>query len=400
MHQASVNSGNSGGPLFSKVDESVVGINSNIKRFLSADQPGDERSLLEGFNFSIAIDEATSMIAQLEIGTVVQNPADAWLNLVSRAYRHHLKGQYVLAINDFTAAIRLNPGDLLKWRSYLGRGHSYYALGQYEAAIQDYEAAISSINSLTFEFAGDSAALFADFASSFVYTSKGRVYNDLGQYEHAKRDYKKAIKLSHSESADAYNGRGNAYYGLGQYEHAIRDYSKAIKLDGQTAVFYNNRSDAYAKASARDEAKAKELGYKLADGPVSGDWEGEFITEFSLVNATHGKVVQYRAVLKEATFSYYIPKWFLERVPRVDLGAGEEWPGSLVIEIAKSHNVLEENPEDPAMDAVLEYSYIGSKKHSELYEINHEGQIDNLYVPNEVMEGEQAPKRLRVHVSE
>ncbi len=50
------------------------------------------------------------------------------------------------------------------------------------------------------------------------------------------------------------------------------------------------------------------------------------------------------------------------------------------------------------MSAVLEYSYIESKKHSELYEINHEGQIDNLYVPNEVMKGKRAPKRLRVEI--
>jgi hypothetical protein len=68
-------------------------------------------------------------------------------------------------------------------------------------------------------------------------------------------------------------------------------------------------------------------------------------------------------MLKEATFAYYIPKWFLERIPRQtdwDL-TEEEWPGSLVIEIENADNFLESGEPD---SAVLEYSYIESKKNS------------------------------------
>ena len=61
QHQASVNPGNSGGPLLSS-DGLVVGVNTYMLR-------RSEGVNIEGFNMAIAIDEATSRLEQLETTT-------------------------------------------------------------------------------------------------------------------------------------------------------------------------------------------------------------------------------------------------------------------------------------------------------------------------------------------
>ena len=131
-----------------------------------------------------------------------------------------------------------------------------------------------------------------------------------------------------------------------------------------------------------------------AVGTVSGDWGGEFIGLFSL-EEIHGDTVQYRRPLKKAEFAYYIPKWFLKRIPRGD--AEEEWPGSLVVEIENADNFPER---DEADSAAVVYRYKEPRVNSKIYEITHRGRPYVLYLPNEIVEGKQFPKRLRVRVSE
>jgi Tfp pilus assembly protein PilF len=271
QHTASINPGNSGGPLLSKKDGAVVGINSEITRYTFNPQPADEDNqnnkdpfkdwaLVEGFNHSVAIDEATSMIAKVETGTLVTKHSETWA-LVSSGISHHHNGRYESAIRDYTKAIKLDSG---YYNLYIYRGHAYSGLGQYENAIQDYDAAIPLITPQTL-----GTALAVEVFIGLVYSYKGTAYYALGQYKGALRYFDKTIKhydrmtvtIQESTMAISYNNRGNAYNGLGQYERAIRDYNKAIKLNGQLGVYYSSRSNAYGKASARDKAKAKELGY-------------------------------------------------------------------------------------------------------------------------------------------
>ena len=68
QHQASVNPGNSGGPLVD-MDGEIVGINTYVVRRSQADDVG-----IEGFNLAVAIDEATSRLASLETGALVGAP--------------------------------------------------------------------------------------------------------------------------------------------------------------------------------------------------------------------------------------------------------------------------------------------------------------------------------------
>ena len=130
---------------------------------------------------------------------------------------------------------------------YYWRGLEYASGQKHGKAIQDFTIAIET-NS------------YPDDEDYFH--QRGISHLELHHISMAIRDYNKAIKLSRRGNAMAYNGKGNAYNSLGQYERAIREYSRAININGQIAIFYNNRGDAYAKASAQDQAKARELGYK------------------------------------------------------------------------------------------------------------------------------------------
>jgi hypothetical protein len=77
QHQASVNPGNSGGPLVSS-DGSVIGVNTYILR-------RSQDVNIEGFNMAVAIDEAVLRIEQLETETVVAGPAGSQV-IVSKTY--------------------------------------------------------------------------------------------------------------------------------------------------------------------------------------------------------------------------------------------------------------------------------------------------------------------------
>jgi tetratricopeptide (TPR) repeat protein len=57
----------------------------------------------------------------------------------SKGEAYYGDGKYQLAINEYTAAIRLNPSSS---GVYNNRGNAYFALGQYQRAIEDYGTAI------------------------------------------------------------------------------------------------------------------------------------------------------------------------------------------------------------------------------------------------------------------
>ena len=70
QHQASVNPGNSGGPLVS-TDGKIVGLNTYVLRRATNDVP------VEGFNVAIAIDEAVERLTDLESGNLMRPPGEA-----------------------------------------------------------------------------------------------------------------------------------------------------------------------------------------------------------------------------------------------------------------------------------------------------------------------------------
>ncbi len=78
QHQASVNPGNSGGPLVSR-DGEIVGLNTYVLR------RARNNIQIEGFNVAIAIDEAVTRLASLEGGNLMR-PPDAARVLVNNKH--------------------------------------------------------------------------------------------------------------------------------------------------------------------------------------------------------------------------------------------------------------------------------------------------------------------------
>ena len=157
------------------------------------------------------------------------------------------KGEFDLAIEDFTKAIELKPDYAI---AYNNRGSVYRSKGEHDLAIEDCNKAIQ---------------LKSDYAEP--YSNRGAAYRNKGNYERAIRDYDMAIKLK-PDFVQAYYNRGLAYHEKGELDIAIKDYSKAIALNPKLAHPYNNRGNVYIQkrdfdSAIEDYGKAIELNPKL-----------------------------------------------------------------------------------------------------------------------------------------
>ncbi len=168
-----------------------------------------------------AIEECTRVI---ERGADADSTASAYNN---RGIAHYGRGQYGLAIADYTRAVELNPK---YYQAYYNRGSAYYGRGQYEEselAIADYTRAIE-----------------LNPKYDAAYYDRGNAYYRRGEYELAIADYTRTIELN-PKYYQVYYNRGNAYYGMGQYELAIADYTRAIEFNPKDYPAYDNRGSAY-----------------------------------------------------------------------------------------------------------------------------------------------------------
>ena len=145
------------------------------------------------------------------------------------------KGEYDLAIKDFTKAIELKPDYAF---AYNNRAAVYRSKGKHDLAIEDCNKAIQ---------------LKSDYAEP--YSNRGAAYRNKGDYERAIRDYDKAIKLK-PNFVQAYYNRGLAYHEKGELDIAIKDYNKTIALNPKLAHPYNNRGNVYLHKRDFDRATA------------------------------------------------------------------------------------------------------------------------------------------------
>ncbi|GHT85531.1 hypothetical protein FACS1894137_09920 [Spirochaetia bacterium] len=145
------------------------------------------------------------------------------------------RGDYDMAIADYTEAIRLDPNYA---NAYYNRGVAYENKKDYDRAIGDYTQAIR-IN--------------PNYA--VAYNNRGGVYVDKKDYDRAIADYTEAIRLD-PNYANAYYNRGFAYGNKKDYDRAIADYTEAIRLDPNYAFAYYNRGIAYSNKKNNDRAIA------------------------------------------------------------------------------------------------------------------------------------------------
>jgi tetratricopeptide (TPR) repeat protein len=84
---------------------------------------------------------------------------------------------------------------------------------------------------------------------------RGRILNELKQFDKAINELNQAIKLD-PQYAAAYANRGYAYGEKGEFDRAIADYTKVIELNPQDARAYANRGYAYREKGEFDRAIA------------------------------------------------------------------------------------------------------------------------------------------------
>ena len=131
---------------------------------------------------------------------------------------------YRKAIEHYTEALKLNPG---LFDVYSKRGLIYSEKGNYDLAIQNYDAAIE---------------LNPDYA--YAYANRGLAHSKKGKADRAIEDYNKAIELD-PEIARVYSNRGVTYVGKGNFERAFADFNTAIELDPDDSMAYSNRGGIY-----------------------------------------------------------------------------------------------------------------------------------------------------------
>ena len=160
-----------------------------------------------------------------------------------RGNRAAQRGEYQLAIRDYSRAIELNPDDAA---AHNNRGIAYRNIEEYQAAIRDYSRAIE---------------LNPDYVNA--YYNRGIAYRNIEEYQAAIRDYSRAIELNPDDAA-AHNNRGIAYRNIEEYQAAIKDCTRAIELNPDYVNAYYNRGIAYRnireyQAAIRDYDKVIEL---------------------------------------------------------------------------------------------------------------------------------------------
>jgi tetratricopeptide (TPR) repeat protein len=162
---------------------------------------------------------------------------------------HSKKGEYDLAIEDFTQAIKLNR----KYAGpFQGRGEAYAHKGEYDLAIPDFDQAIK---------------LDPDYAEAFY--NRGLAHFQMHRYDRAILGYEQAIKLR-PDFAEAFYNLGYAHYQAHLPYRASRTLTgssssgrisptpskSAVLLNGRSAISKVPRMTPPGQSSFGDDAKA------------------------------------------------------------------------------------------------------------------------------------------------
>ncbi|MDX1574953.1 MAG: tetratricopeptide repeat protein, partial [Kiloniellales bacterium] len=240
---------------------SVAGTTSGTESGAQASDDGIEVSAISGL--SVAAGGTESLAVNRAQAPKPELLTSGLLYAVS-GLDSHQAGNYDEAIEFYTLAIE--AGDLPD-RSlayvYNNRGASYRNLGRYNKAIEDYDAAIR---------------LNPDYATAFY--NRGIAYDRKGFYGLAIDDFDTAIRLD-PDLSDAYNQRGLAYVRDGRYDIAIENFSQAINLDPELDSAYFNRGLAYHSKGDTDRA-AEDIKKSHALNPDNPQY-GEKLRELGIL---------------------------------------------------------------------------------------------------------------------
>lgn len=138
-----------------------------------------------------------------------QNADGYW----KRGQAYHQRGQYDLAIGDYTRAMEIDPGlQFLR----INRAQAYICLGQNNAAFLDCDLLVAQ----------DCDAS----TRSWAYITRASAQQSQGNNSSALKEYEKAIAAA-PELPSAYLHRGILMQRMRKFKAAMKDFSRVLKLD-------------------------------------------------------------------------------------------------------------------------------------------------------------------------
>ena len=211
-----------------------------------------------------ALDKQPVIVQTASYGVTEQSKPQTAGTFLDRGILFAMRGDYEMAITDFSEAIRLNPN----WvGAYMLRGRALFASVSSVRGVGDDFSGVDFVTAAGRQFAAGQMIVFdratADFTqalrldpnNALIYRERGNTYLSIGDLDHAIADFTQAIQLDPS-AAMVYSNRGNAHYEKGDLESAIADYTQAIRLDPNAAVAFSNRGNAYYDKGDLDHAIA------------------------------------------------------------------------------------------------------------------------------------------------
>lgn len=130
-----------------------------------------------------------------------------------RAYAYHQRGQYDLAIGDYTRAMEI---DAKLQYLRINRAQSYICLGQFNSAFLDCDQLIAQSPEPA--------------NCSWAYITRASAQQALGKQNEALQEYAKAIDAA-PHLASAYFHRGTLYEWTENYEAAIKDFCRVLEIE-------------------------------------------------------------------------------------------------------------------------------------------------------------------------
>ncbi len=215
--QSPINPGDSGGPVVND-DAEVVGVVSGKKT---------DAALM---SWCIAATEARDYLA---FARPLVQPKTAFA-FHRRGLRTLERGQPIRAIDDLSAAHRLNPksADILADRAMAYRDR------------KDPDLALDDI----------AEALRLDPQSAGAFNVRGCIHTDRGESDEALKDFRKAIQIN-PNVATFHANRAQAHANKNEYEQAIRSYNEALRLSPDKADWYYRRGLALEQQGRAKEAE-------------------------------------------------------------------------------------------------------------------------------------------------
>jgi len=179
------------------------------------------------------------------------------------------RGDYDMAIADFTEAIKLDPN---MSAAYVLRGMAYADKKDYDRAIVEYNQALKinpnnanaySSRGSAYLYKNDYNNAIADFTQMirlepnlwFGYYFRGLSYKDINKYDLAIADFSQMIRVDPNNPL-AYNERGDIYLQTGDFDRVIADYTEVMRISPNWVISYINRGVAYVTKGDFDRAIA------------------------------------------------------------------------------------------------------------------------------------------------